>query len=257
MSHMFHSTAAAVPALLLSAARKTLGTALTTLSIVLPAALGAQILYTAETADRVNIVIETDREVTSSGTLDAPGDTYTVVSRSACDAPYTDGARAALSQEDGDPSRVVLSGVDPLTDNGTARITMDAVLADIATPGEAELLVECVRVSNGIAEVAPTAISQPISIGDTEWQMAVETPEEPNEKPEEKPGEQPDEQPNANPDAPAAGNEPGNGVASGKNAASAEGLAHTGTELFSVFAIAGVLLAGAYFLLRRRSRTHL
>ena len=249
MSHMFHSTAAAVPAVLFPAARKTLGTALTTLSIVLPAALGAQILYTAETADRVNIVIETDREVTSSGTLDAPGDTYTVVSRSTCDAPYTDGARAALSQEDGDPSRVVLSGVDPLTDNGTARITMDAVLADIATPGEAELLVECVRVTNGIPEVTPTAISQPISIGDTEWQMAVEAPEEPNEKP--------GEQPNANPDAPAAGNEPGNGVASGENAASTEGLAHTGTELFSVFAIAGALLTAAYFLLRRRSRTHI
>ena len=47
----------------------------------------------------------------------------------------------------------MLSGVDPLTDNDTARITMDAVLADIATLGEAELLVECVRVSNGIAEV--------------------------------------------------------------------------------------------------------
>ncbi|WP_246958131.1 hypothetical protein [Brachybacterium sp. Marseille-Q7125] len=124
-----------------------------------------------EIDEDVRVLIETADGPQPEGPLEAAPFTYTVVSRDACTAPYTDGARAVITQEGADPERVVLSGVEELEDDGTARISMDAVLADLVGPGKATLTVECVQVTNGIPEFGDENPAGELTITEDTWEM--------------------------------------------------------------------------------------
>lgn len=137
--------------------------------------------FTVQVDPSVQATISADGAVLPTGPLKADPFTYTVDAIPACEAPFTDGARAVITQGSGDTARrTVITGVDPLEADLTAHIAVDATLADIVTPGPATLTVECIDFAAGIPQVGPTAIAQPITITDTEWQMqGVSVVEEP------------------------------------------------------------------------------
>lgn len=138
------------------------------LLISAPANAAAPAAY--EVDPSVTITLETKEGPAPSGPLDAAPFTYTVRTAKKCEAPYDDGSRAVLTQAAA-PTRVVLSAVEDVEADGSSAISMDATLADFAQPGSAVLTVECVRITNGIAESAPTPFSQALTITDTEWKI--------------------------------------------------------------------------------------
>ena len=126
--------------------------------------------------DTVNATIETTDGIQKQGPLEADPFTYTVKSRVKCDAPYVDGARtsflqgASLEEIPTNDMPVVMSGIDDLVD-GKAVNPIDASFVDFANKGEAKLLIECVKIDNGIPQVAPNPIVQDLTITEKEWQM--------------------------------------------------------------------------------------
>lgn len=131
-------------------------------------------------ADDVQVVLETADGVQSEGPLKATPGTYTAVSQNACAAPYTDGARAVLTAEvpGGEPLRVVLSAVTDLEADGTARVPVEGALDDVVLGRDgapvadtARLVVECVEITRGIPEPAPTPFAQPMRVTEKTWSM--------------------------------------------------------------------------------------
>ncbi len=246
------------------------GTAVSALLLLPAAALGFGPAPAAVTiADHVTVVLETKDGPVASGPLDAEPFTYTAVSRVACEAPYLDGARVVLTQ-DAEPQRVVISGIEKLESDGTARIGVDAVLADMAADGESTLLVECVKVSDGIVQPAPKPIAQEIQVGAGTWRMegVTEAPEEeptepaPTEEPTADPTAEPTGEPTAEPtgepsskpsggpsDKPAPG---GDGDAgSGDGQGEREPLGRTGVQVTGALVAAAALIGGGLWLRRR------
>ncbi len=127
--------------------------------------------------DTVNATIETTDGIQKQGPLEADPYTYTVKSRVQCEEPYVDGARTSFLQGTDladiptDHMPIVMSGIDDLVD-GKAVNPIDASFVDFAKEGEAKLLIECVKIDNGIPQVAPTPIVQDLTINKTEWHMA-------------------------------------------------------------------------------------
>lgn len=126
--------------------------------------------------DTVNATIETTDGIQKQGPLEADPFTYTVKSRVQCEEPYVDGARTSFLQGTDladiptDRMPIVMSGIDDLVD-GKAVNPIDASFVDFAKEGEAKLLIECVKIDNGIPQVAPTPIVQDLTITESEWQM--------------------------------------------------------------------------------------
>lgn len=127
--------------------------------------------------DTVNATIETTDGIQKQGPLEADPFTYTVKSRVQCEEPYVDGARtsflqgASLEEIPTNDMPIVMSGIDDLVD-GKAVNPIDASFVDFANKGEAKLLIECVKIDNGIPQVAPNPIVQDLTITESEWQMA-------------------------------------------------------------------------------------
>ncbi len=126
--------------------------------------------------DTVNATIETTDGIQKQGPLEADPFTYTVKSRVQCEEPYVDGARtsflqgASLEEIPTNDMPIVMSGIDGLVD-GKAVNPIDASFVDFANKGEAKLLIECVKIDNGIPQVAPNPIVQDLTITEDEWQM--------------------------------------------------------------------------------------
>lgn len=124
----------------------------------------------------VKATIETSDGVQKQGALDADPFTYTVKSRVKCEEPYVDGARTSFLQGvdvadiPTNDMPIVMSGVDDLVD-GKAVNPIDASFVDFAKEGEASLLIECVKIDNGIPQVAPNPVVQDLTITESEWQM--------------------------------------------------------------------------------------